>query len=166
MNNQLKKQLESAQIIRESWGKDWHREGRDKSTYNTAYNDILDLGDTIDKLLTDLEAHANASSAGAGVMPDGPGWWAFEGQHKLSPIRTTGMPIRAVYEIKRNVDGEEVRFLDASETSRDKSLLFYPTRCYGNQSVQLLDGKWYYLTMPWPAPALPQSTQEGDDDNA
>lgn len=60
-------------------------------------------------------------------MPNGPGWWAFEGKvHKLSKeYRSVGEVI--------NIDGRMLYHLDG----------------YGLCLVEYLIGKWYRLTMPW-----------------
>lgn len=49
-------QVGKAARIISRWGQDWHREFRDPKTYDSAYNDILDLRDTITTLLAERDA--------------------------------------------------------------------------------------------------------------
>lgn len=57
-------QLGMAARIISRWGKDWHKEGRDQATYTSAHNDIMDLADTITKLLA---GKATATDQGKAV---------------------------------------------------------------------------------------------------
>lgn len=54
-------QLGIAARIISRWGKDWHKEGRDEATYQSAHNDIEDLADALTKQLAELERERNAS---------------------------------------------------------------------------------------------------------
>lgn len=132
--SELDRQLDLAKIIRARWGQDWHKEGRHEATYDSAHNDILDLGDTIDALRSQL-ATLQAATQGAMDFPDGPGWWAGETANKRRfVIHWTEFDIRD--------DVLTVRWAE------DDHSMTYPAHSFKRD---YLNAKWYKLHMPWDA---------------
>ena len=74
-------------------------------------------------------------------MPDGPGWWAWEGYIKYSDDTS----------LMSYVQREVVRVYWGSKSKRLYGKHGHGKYTYGIHPVNVMIGKWYRLVMPWEA---------------
>jgi hypothetical protein len=73
-------------------------------------------------------------------MPDGPGWWAFEGIYPMG----LAVPVQFVKRLVLWEPDDDIKVVKMQwEDNKEAHVVYY--RYFSD----IIRGKWYRLTMPW-----------------